>query len=181
VHIDVPAGKLWVGRLLLRCMYEQQLDLASSEQQATLLELLVLADKYAVPAAVAAVGRAFKALSSEQLQWETVVAVYRLPLVYAENEGFAAVYSAAADALQHALGDLELVFADQQGAKQQLLKDLPHAGLLQLLRDDRTRVASENTAAHAVLEWYVGKSFTTGDLKQLVSVRLAKMHNKEVN
>jgi hypothetical protein len=55
--VEVPAGQLEVGLLLLRCMYQQQPDLSSTEQ-ATLLQLLVLADRYAVPAAVSAVGRA---------------------------------------------------------------------------------------------------------------------------
>jgi hypothetical protein len=76
------------------------------------------------------------------------------------------VYKAAADALQHTLGDLELVFADDK--KRQLLVDLPQAALLQLLRDERTRVASENTAAHAVLEWFDGNIATTKQKRQLV-------------
>ncbi|WIA32899.1 hypothetical protein OEZ86_006070 [Tetradesmus obliquus] len=154
-------------------MYQQQPDLRSTEQQATLLQLLVLADKYAVPGAVAAVNRAFKETPVEQLLWETVVAVYELPAVYADNAAFADVYTAAADVLQHTLGDLELVFADQsdrQGSKQQLLYDLPHAGLLQLLRDERTRVASENTAAHALLEWSEDKDISPEHLKQLASL-----------
>lgn len=172
INIEVPAGQLEVGRLLLRCMYQQQPDLRSTEQQATPLQLLVLADKYAVPGAVAAVNRAFKETPVEQLLCETVVAVYELPAVYADNAAFADVYAAAADVLQHTLGDLELVFADQsdrQGSKQQLLYDLPHAGLLQLLRDERTRVASENTAAHALLEWSEDKDISPEHLKQLVS------------
>jgi hypothetical protein len=59
VNIEVPAGQLEIGRLLLRRMYQQQPDLSSTEQ-ATLLQLLVLEDRYAVPAALAAVGRAIK-------------------------------------------------------------------------------------------------------------------------
>ncbi|WIA12744.1 hypothetical protein OEZ85_006379 [Tetradesmus obliquus] len=70
INIEVPAGQLEVGRLLLGCMYQQQPDLRSTEQQATLLQLLVLADKYAVPGAVAAVNRAFK---------ETPASLVRMP------------------------------------------------------------------------------------------------------
>jgi hypothetical protein len=167
VNIEVLAGQLEVGRLLLRCMYQQQPDLSSTEQ-GTLLQLLVLADRYAVPAAVAAVGRAFKDCPAADLQCETVRGAYSLPATCADNAAFADVFKAAADALQHTLGDLELVFADEQ--KQQLLLGLPHAALLQLLRDERTRVASENTAAHAVLEWARDNDATDEQLQQLVSV-----------
>jgi hypothetical protein len=168
VNIEVPAGQLEVGRLLLRCMYQQQPDLSSTEQ-ATLLQLLVLADRYAVPAAVAAVGRAFKDCPAADLQWEVVCGAYSLPATCADNTAFAAIFEAAADALQHTLGDLELVFADEQKQKQQLLLGLPHAALLQLLRDERTRVASENTAAHAVLEWARDNGADNEQLQQLVS------------
>jgi hypothetical protein len=166
VNVEVPAGQLEVGRLLLRCMYQEQPDLSSTEQ-ATLLQLLVLADRYAVPAAVAAVGRAFKDSPAADLQWEAVCGAYSLPASCADNAAFADVYKAAADALQHTLGDLELVFADE--TKQQLLVDLPHAALLQLLRDERTRVASENTAAYAVLQWMENNDVSWEHMRQLVS------------
>jgi hypothetical protein len=172
VSIEVPVGQQEVGRLLLCCMYQQQIDLSSTEQQVTLLLLLVLADKYAVPAAVAAVSRAFKDTPFGQLQWDTVVATYQLPAVYIDNTAFAQVYNAAADALQHTLGDLELVFAtDCEDNKLQLLVELPYAGLLQLLADERTHVSSENTAARAVLEWLEDSSedVSNEQLKQLVS------------
>jgi hypothetical protein len=146
-------------------MYQQQPDL-SSTKQAILVQLLVLADRYAVPAAVAAAGRAFKDCPAADLQWEAVCGACSLPASCAENAAFADVYSAAADVLQHTLGDLELVFADDE--KQQLLVDLPHSALLQLLRDERTRVASENTAAHAVLEWARNNDASTAQMHQLV-------------
>jgi hypothetical protein len=176
VNIEVPAGQLEVGRLLLRCMYQQQPDLFSIDQ-ATLVQLLVLADRYAVPAAVAAVGRAFKDCPAAGLDWEAVCGAYSLPASFADNAAFAGVYKGAADALQHALGDLELVFADDQ--KRQLLLDLPHAALLQLLRDERTRVSSENTAAHAVLEWTENNDATTEQMQQLVRALLSctQRHN----
>jgi hypothetical protein len=174
VNIEVPAGQLRIGKLLLRCMYQQQLDLPSIEQQATLLQLLVLADKYAVPGAVAAVNRAFTELPVDQLQWETVMALYQLPAVYTDNAVFAGVYTAAGNALQHTLGDLELVFADFDDKKPRLLEDLPYTVLLQLLRDDRTRVSSENTAAHAVLEWLTDNDVRDEQLKQLVSAPVPK-------
>jgi hypothetical protein len=60
--------------------------------------------------------------------------------------------------------------------KRQLLVDLPHAGLLQLLRDERTRVASENTAAHAVLEWAIDNDATTEQMQQLVRALLSCIH-----
>jgi hypothetical protein len=165
VNVEVPAGQLELGRLLLRCMYQQQPDLSGTEQ-AILVQLLVLADRYAVPAAVAAVGRAFKDCSASDFQWKAVCGAYSLPATCADNAAFADVYKAAADALQHALSDLELVFADAK--KRQLLVELPHAALVQLLRDERTRVASENTAAHAVLEWADDNDASTEQMQQLV-------------
>jgi hypothetical protein len=62
------------------------------------------------------------------------------------------------------------VFAIRPGQKKQQLEKLPHAALLQLLRDDRTRVASENTAAHAVLLWHRAQPTDVGmkRLRQLV-------------
>jgi hypothetical protein len=170
VHIDVPAGQLEVGRELLRCMYEQQPKLCDMGVH-TMLQLLLLADKYDVPAVMAAVGSAFSSKSVEQLPWDAVTAVHSLPAGYAENAGMVAVYAAACDKLQHELGDLELVFADSEGQQQQQFRSLPHAAMLQLLRDERTRVASENTAAHAVLAWTQAQNDGLGDneLLQLVS------------
>jgi hypothetical protein len=176
VNLEVPAGQLEVGRLLLRCMYQQQPDL-SNTKQATLLQLLVLADKYAVPAAVVAVSRAVKDCTEADLDWEAVCDAYSLPASFADNAAFADVYKAAADVLQHTLGDLELVFADEQ--KRQLLLDLLHAALLRLLRDERTRVSSENTAAHAVLEWADDNDATNEQMQQLVRALLSctQRHN----
>jgi hypothetical protein len=170
VNVEVPAGQLEIGRLLLRCMYQQQPDLSGTEQ-AALLQLLVLADRYAVSAAVAAVGRAFKDCPAADLQWEAVCGAYSLPASCADIAAFADVYKAAADALQQTLGDLELVFADAK--KRQLLLELPHAALLQLLRDERTRVASENTAAHAVLQW--ANVNNDSDIEELVRALLCCM------
>jgi hypothetical protein len=123
------------------------------------------------------VSRAVKDCTAADLDWEAVCGAYSLPASFADNAAFADVYKAAADALQHTLGDLELVFADEQ--KRQLLLDLPHAALLQLLRDERTRVSSENTAAHAVLEWADDNDATTEQMQQLVRALLSctQRHN----
>eukprot|EP00878_Enallax_costatus_P030628 GHUV01033384.1.p1 GENE.GHUV01033384.1~~GHUV01033384.1.p1 ORF type:complete len:176 (+),score=44.76 GHUV01033384.1:121-648(+) len=44
--------------------------------------------------------------------------------------------------------------ADQPDSKQQLLCSLPRAAIKQLLKDDRTRVMSENTVFHTITEWH---------------------------
>jgi hypothetical protein len=168
VHIDVPPGQLEVGRQLLRCMYEQQPRLSSIDPQT--LQLLLLADKYGVPAVMAAVAKAFSGASAEQLPWDVVTAVYSLPAAYAEHAALVEVHAAVADKLQHDLGDLELLFADRQGQKQQQLKGLLHAAMQQLLRDERTRVASENTAAHAVLVWAAAQEGGVSDKQVLLLV-----------
>jgi hypothetical protein len=74
VHIEVPAGQLEVGRQLLRCMYEQQPDLAGTEQH-IMLQLLLLADEYEVPAVMTAAAKAFSSTPTEQLHWDAALAV----------------------------------------------------------------------------------------------------------
>lgn len=174
VHLDVPVGQLEVGRQLLRCMYEQQPELAGSDPH-TLLQLLLLADKYHVPAVMAAAARAYIGIPVEQLPWDAVTEVYSLPAALAENPALAPVHAAVAVKLQHELGDLELVFADQQGQKQQQLKGLPHAAMQQLLRDERMCVASENTAAHAVLAWAQAQEEGVSDKQLLQLASLVRM------
>jgi hypothetical protein len=170
VHIDVPVGELLIGHMLVQCMYTRGAELPSSDQGA-LLRLLQLADKYQVSAAVAAVSSALLSLSMEQLQWETVPAVYTLPKAFAEHEAIRGVYQAAANKLQHELGDLELVFADPQGQIQQLFLALPYAAVLQLLQDERTRVTHEDTAAYALVQWLSmhGGKVSNEEMVQLVS------------
>jgi hypothetical protein len=123
-------------------MYAAQPDVTSCSQE-QLLKLLLLADRYGVPKVLAAVTAAFASITPADLQWSTLLALYALPPGCADLDACKDVFAVAGDKLQQELGDLELTWADE--AKQQLLLALPQPALLQLLRDDRTRVTSKNT------------------------------------
>jgi hypothetical protein len=62
------------------------------------------------------------------------------------------VFVAAGEKLQQELGDLELAVAET--ARCRLLMALPHSALLQLLSDNRTRVASDNTVFYVIGTWW---------------------------
>jgi hypothetical protein len=55
-------------------MYEQQPDLAGTEQH-IMLQLLLLADEYEVPAVMTAAAKAFSSTPTEQLHWDAALAV----------------------------------------------------------------------------------------------------------
>ena len=57
-------------------------------------------------------------------------------------------------AAKQELGDLQLVLTEPASRKAQQLLGLRCGALKQLLQDERTRVASENTVFFAILEWY---------------------------
>jgi hypothetical protein len=135
-------------------MYAAQPDISSCSQE-QLLQLLLLADRYGVPKVAAAVTAAFASIPPADLQWNTLLALYALPPGCAELDACKSVFVTAGDKLQQELGDLELTWAD--AGKQQLLLDLPQLALLQLLRDDRTRVTSENTVFYTIQRWWVGQ------------------------
>jgi hypothetical protein len=61
------------------------------------------------------------------------------------------VYKAAAARVQQEFEDLEETW--QQQHKQQMLLALPHGALLDLLKSDTLRVASENTVAYTIQAW----------------------------
>jgi hypothetical protein len=143
----VVAGQLALGELLVKGMYGQP-DVSSCSQE-QLLQLLLLADRYGVPKMLAAVSAAFASIPTEYLQWETVHAIYALPPGCVDMDFCKGLFQATGNRLQHALGDLELIWADRSNSQQQLLTSLPLEALLQLLQDPRTRVASENTVFYS--------------------------------
>ncbi|WIA40918.1 hypothetical protein OEZ86_004578 [Tetradesmus obliquus] len=108
-------------------------------------------NSYGVPKVIAAAAAAFDSIASADLQWETVQALYALPPGCAELDACKPLFEAAGEKLQDELGDLELAWAD--ASKQQLLLGLPQPALLQLLQDDDTRVASENTVFFTISQW----------------------------
>ncbi|KAF8060075.1 DEGP1 [Scenedesmus sp. PABB004] len=153
--LAVPRGQLEVGRLLLQAAYAAQpaSTLAGAEQE-RLLQLLVLADRYEVAKVTAAAGDALAAVPLKQLAWSTVAAVHALPPGCAELPVLRSIFKAVADKVQAELGDLELVWGEGEGSPRQLaLLYLPHGELKQLLADERTRVASENTVCYTIIKW----------------------------
>jgi hypothetical protein len=147
-------------------MYAAQPDLSACSQE-QLLQLLLLADSYGVPKVLAAAMSAFGSIPQEDLQWETVHALYALPPGCADLDACKGMFAAAGDKLQHVLGDLELVWANAD--KQQLLLGLPQPALLQLLKDARTRVASENTVFYTIEQWWqVGARHARSRLLELL-------------
>eukprot|EP00775_Hariotina_reticulata_P002661 gene2661-2961_t len=123
-------GQLELGKLLVKGMYYSELYVAGLTQQ-QLLQVLLLADRYEVPRFLAAVSTALESIPSAELQWNTAMAVYNLPPGCAELEACESLYTAAAAArCSRQLGDLELVWHDQEDELmwQQLL-GLPHQAL----------------------------------------------------
>uniref|UniRef100_A0A383W8I4 BACK domain-containing protein n=1 Tax=Tetradesmus obliquus TaxID=3088 RepID=A0A383W8I4_TETOB len=150
ICITTPPGQVEAGELLMQCMYAAQPDLSTCSQE-QLLQLLLLADSYGVPKVIGAAAAAFDSIVSADLQWETVQARYALPPGCAELDACKPLFEAAGEKLQDELGDLELAWAD--ASKQQLLLGLPQPALLQLLQDDNTCVASENTVFFTISQW----------------------------
>eukprot|EP00878_Enallax_costatus_P009685 GHUV01010117.1.p1 GENE.GHUV01010117.1~~GHUV01010117.1.p1 ORF type:complete len:537 (+),score=147.08 GHUV01010117.1:220-1830(+) len=176
IDMSVPVGQLDVGQQLLKGMYQRTPDL-NGISQTRLLQLLILADRYEVPKIVKAVGRCLQQVSTADLEWDVVTAVYSLPAGCADMPAYSSIFAAAATKLQAELGDLELVWlrcyaAQQPGSKQQLLCSLPYAAIKQLLKDDRTRVTSENTVFHTIAQWHKAQepSPSSTQLKELLQL-----------
>jgi hypothetical protein len=165
VVLHVPPGQVEIGRRLVRAMYEAapSFDDISLEQR---FQLWGLADRYGAPkvakAAAAAVGIDVSLMAKEGLAWAAVLAAYPEDL---EEDSEASsppqlpaplLRQYAADALQELFGDLEAVWAvvDDADAKLDKLLSLPFAALKALLADERTRVASENTVVHTIVDWF---------------------------
>ncbi|WIA23713.1 hypothetical protein OEZ85_000400 [Tetradesmus obliquus] len=143
------AGQVAIGELLVQCIYAAQPDLSACSQ-VQWLQLLMLADRYHVHKVVAAVTAAFHSITHAAVKWETVGALGTLPNCVALGV-CKGVVAAVGEKLQHELGDLELALADAE--KCRWLMWLPQPALLQLLRDSRTRVASENTVFWVINSW----------------------------
>jgi hypothetical protein len=149
VELAVPAGQIEVAYLLLKGMYQPQLDLStcSSDQ---LSQLVQLGARYQVSHMVGAASLALAEKVTASQDFTAVVAVYQLPestLKLPECEAAAAAQSF----LVTNLGDLEVTWNDKQ-KKEQLL-GLPFQGLMQLLQHQETRVASEDTVLYTIQKW----------------------------
>eukprot|EP00775_Hariotina_reticulata_P012478 gene12478-12612_t len=145
IELPVPPGQLELGKLLVKGMYYSNLDLSGFTQQ-QLLHVLLLADRYGVPKVLAAISSFLESIPPAELQWDTAMAIYNLPPGCTEEEACGGLDKAASAKVQQELGDLELVWHDQEEQqKQQWLLDLPHKALKQLLESPLTAVNSENT------------------------------------
>eukprot|EP00775_Hariotina_reticulata_P003867 gene3867-4122_t len=176
IELPVPAGQLELGKLLIKGMYFSKMDLDHLSHQ-QLLQLLVLADRYEVPKVVAPVAWLLAGIPAAQLQWDAVMTMYLLQLaLLAGNKHCSRLFSNAAEALHHNLGDLEAVWNDVEGLKQQRMIELPFKALQQLLKNPNTSVHSENTVLYTIEQWHQHQlsqahvSFTTRQLQWLLAL-----------
>ncbi|KIZ03475.1 hypothetical protein MNEG_4484 [Monoraphidium neglectum] len=158
VDIEVEdEGEVEAAELLLKTFYST-VDAGKplrGASQATLLQVLLLADRLCAERAVGAAVHVLLSAPADgatgPLHWDTVTAVYRLPPALADNPVLKPLFDAAAFGLHQRLGDLDAAWLDTS-CRAQLLA-LPFAALRQLLSDERTRVSSENTVVYTVAAW----------------------------
>jgi hypothetical protein len=154
LQLLVPPGQLELGRRLITAMYSSSPDLSDLEAP-QLMQLVTLAECYGVGKVVECAAAQLHKLTVKSMPLDIAASVFDLPEACLALEAVRPVQQAAADKLQQELGDLEVVWGDN--GKQQQLLGLPLNALLQLLRDERTRVASEDTAVYTALRWLQGQ------------------------
>uniref|UniRef100_A0A383W8E4 BACK domain-containing protein n=1 Tax=Tetradesmus obliquus TaxID=3088 RepID=A0A383W8E4_TETOB len=152
VLMQVPKGQQELAKLLVKGMYQAQPTTTDGLSQLQLLQLMLLADHFDVPKVQAAVAAALSTVDVQQLDWDAAVQLLQLPPSCAQQPEFEAVRRLAVQRVQQQLGDLEEVWADP--ARQQLLLALPFEALRQLLQDDTTCVATENTVVYTIERWW---------------------------
>jgi hypothetical protein len=150
LQLLVPPGQLELGRRLITAMYSSSPDLSNLEAP-QLMQLVALAECYGVGKVVTAAAKQLQQLSVETMPLGTAAAVFEMPEACLGLEAFKGVQATAVDKLQQELGDLEVVWGDK--GKQQALLGLPYGALRQLLGDERTQVASEDTAVYTARRW----------------------------
>jgi hypothetical protein len=150
LQLLVPPGQLELGRRLITAMYSSSPDLSDLEAP-QLMQLVALAECYGVGKVVECAAAQLHKLTVQSMPFNIAASVFELPEACLQLEPVKKVQQAAADKLQQELGDLEVVWGDKQ--KQEQLLGLPFGALLQLLRDERTRVASEDTAVYTAQRW----------------------------
>lgn len=153
IQLPVPMGQISTAIRLIRGMYQPTpIYLSLSQQQ--LLQLLLLADRFEVPKVQVAVFEMLNLRSLFPLEWEIVVALLDLPSSISSfvHPSCKEVVAAAEKELLLKLGDLEAVWADEE--LYNMLLQLPHAVLLQLLQHKQTQVANEATVVYTILQWW---------------------------
>jgi hypothetical protein len=131
-------------------MYSSSPDLSDLEAP-QLMQLVALAQRYGVVKVVAAAATQLRQLTIGTMPLATAAAVIESPEACRALGVLQPVYKTAASKLQHELGDLEVVWGDVN--KRSDLLGLPLGALLQLLGDERTRVASEDTILFTAAKW----------------------------
>lgn len=166
IQLPVPTGQVDTAMRLIQCLYQKAPAVSDLNQQ-QLLQLLLLADRFEVPKVQAAVFHAIKALSVDKFEWDTALALLDLPFAPNDQPDHKQVVAAAEEKLLQQLGDLEMVWGDEQ--LQGKLLNLPHAALLHLLQHDETRVASESTVVYTILLWWAKQeqSYRNSHVQQL--------------
>jgi hypothetical protein len=148
-------------------MYSSSPDL-SDLAAPQLMQLVALAECYGVGRIVTAAATRLKQLTVETMPLDTATAVFELPEACQALDAFKPVCQTAADKLQQELGDLEVLWADKDTVKRLLA--LPLGALLQLLGDERTRVASEDTVVQTALQWLEQHRGDSSKAPQLLAV-----------
>jgi hypothetical protein len=152
VELAVPAGQLEVAYLMLKGIYEPQLDLSTCSID-QLSQLVQLAARYQVSHMLGAASLALGDQITASQDFTAVVAMYQLPESTLNLPECGAAAAAAQALLMTNLGDLEVTWNDQQ--KRAQLLGLPFLGLKELLQHEDTKVASEDTVLSTIHEWLV--------------------------
>lgn len=115
LHMVVGEDQLQAAQQLLAFIYIGSLQ--PGLQQADLLQLLLLADRFDVSRAVAAARRALATLGPECFEWPTLTGVWSLPphLFECEGDEAAALRGVAWERLLQLFGDLEEAWSTADG------------------------------------------------------------------
>jgi hypothetical protein len=154
-------------------------EVPAEASQSDLMHMAAAADKFELRRVSAACIAKLAQLPADELDWDTVVWAFSPPDGIAALDSCGTLQQQASGQLQHVLGDLEVALQD--AATCQRLVQLPHAGLLALLRDPGTRVAAEGTAVAAVALWVavqerMGASLTLEQRRELAShIRMVQL------
>jgi hypothetical protein len=167
LQLSVPPGQLELGRRLITAMYSSSPNLSDLEAP-QLMQLAALAECYGVGKVVTAAADQLHQISMDAMPLNIAAAVFELPEACLALPAFEMVCQTAADKLQQELGDLEVVWADT--LKRETLMSLPLEALLQLLRDDRTQVAGEDTAVFTAMVWLNEHPAAVSRAPQLLAV-----------
>ena len=181
VDLLVPPGQLPIGEALIKAMYEKQPDLSALSQQQQ-LQLLQLADAYAVEKVAYVACSSLSTLSVDAIDWPTALAFLSLSASLDKLPPCKVLKATAARRLHQQLSDLDVIWTSceqsyqQQQADQKLLLGLPCGALYQLLSLDALKVSSEDTVFYTISQWLQANPHTSTAEKQQLSQVLRLPH-----